>query len=69
MSASIQEGIFLIGGLVVILAILTLWFLAEIDQDSWGRSWMTEDSARTSVYDWAKDPEFNYLKSEKELAR
>ena len=69
MSASLQEGILLIGGLVVILAILTLWFLAEIDQDSWGRSWMTEDSARTSVYDWAKDPEFNYLKSEKELAR
>ena len=69
MSASLQEGILLIGGLVVILAILTLWFLAEIDQDSWGRLWMTEDSARTSVYDWAKDPEFNYLKSEKELAR
>ena len=69
MSAALQEGIFLIGGLVVILTILTLWFLAEIDQDSWGGSWMTEDSARTSVYDWAKDPEFNYLKSEKELAQ
>jgi hypothetical protein len=69
MIASLQEGLFLIGGLALFIVILALWFLAEIDQDSWGRVWMTEDSARTSIYDWAKDPEFNYLKSEKELAR
>ena len=69
MSTSLQEGILLIGGLIFFLTILTLWLFAEIDQDSWGRLWMTEDSARTSVYDWAKDPDFNYLKSEKELAR